>query len=447
MRLRALLARLTGWYLTPRAALVLAAPALVVVLVRGPAAGWTAFAWAVACAVAFAYDVREAVPPRELAWRRTLPPKLSIGVPNRVTLTVENATARLVRLSGRETPPPGFAGARAIAPMMLEPGEVRELVFAYTPPARGRYEFGEVGVRSLGPWGLAGRAARIPLTEEAKVYPDIQAVQSYALLARKGALAEMGIKRMRMAGEGTEFESLREYLEGDSFRDIDWKATARRGRPIVRSFEAERSQTLVLAIDAGRLMTPRVGALTKLDRAVNAALLLAYLGIERGDLVGLLVFGRDVERYVAPRKGHRQFLAILEALYSVEGRVEEPDYERAMRFLAAKLPRRSLVAVFTDLVGAEPSRRFLSTLGAMATRHLPLVITQRDRAVEAVSRKDVRTEADAFESAVATSLLADKAAALRTLSARGSLALDVFPEELSVAAVNRYLEVKARGRL
>ena len=279
------------------------------------------------------------------------------------------------------------------------------------------------------------------------MYPDVQAVQSYALLARKGALAEMGIKRMRMVGQGTEFESLRDYLDGDDFRSIDWKATARRGRPIVRAFEAERSQTLVLAIDSGRLMTPRVGALTKLDRAVNAALLLAYLGIERGDLVGLLVFGRDVERYVPPRKGHRQFLAILEALYSVEGHVEEPDYERAMRYLAAKLPRRSLVCVFTDLVGAEPSRRFLTTLSAMASRHLPLVITQRNREVEERARREVRTETDAFESAVASSLLADKAAALHALAARGSLTLDVFPEELSVAAVNRYLEVKARGRL
>ena len=175
--------------------------------------------------------------------------------------------------------------------------------------------------------------------------------------------------------------------------------------------------------------------------------MLAYLGTERDDLVGLLVFGRDVERYLPPRKGHRQFLAILEALYAIEGKVEEADYDRALRYLAAKLPKRALVAVFTDLQGKEPSHRLLTTLAAMAPRHLPLVITQRNREVEKRSHRALKAELDVFEASVAESLLADKAQALRMLQARGVLVLDVYPEELTVASVNRYLEIKARGRL
>ncbi|MDO8964257.1 MAG: DUF58 domain-containing protein [Coriobacteriia bacterium] len=447
MRVPAAIARLGDWYVTPRAALLVAVPAPLLLLARGPVAGWLAAAWALASVLACARDALAAADPAELVVRRELPPKHSIGVANRVVLAVENRSGRTALLTGRETPPPGFDGARAFGPLSLEPRTETEIAFAFTPRARGLYAFGDVGVRSAGPWGLAGRIARLPLAQDAKVYPDIQAVRSYALLARKGALAEMGVKRMRLAGDGTEFEALRDYLEGDDFRDIDWKASARRGKPIVRSFEVERSQTMVIAIDAGRLMTPRVGALTKLDRAVNAALMLAYIGTERDDLVGLLVFGRDVERYLPPRKGHRQFLAILEALYSVEGRVEEPDYDRAMRFLAAKLPKRSLAVVFTELQGREPSRRLLATLSGMAPRHLPLVITQRNRDIEARTRCEARTETDVFESSVAESLLADKAAALRMLQARGALVLDVFPEEMTIAAVNRYLEVKARGRL
>jgi uncharacterized protein (DUF58 family) len=447
MRMPAFLTAFGRWYLTPRAALVVAAPAPFVLFARGAVAGWFAAAWLLACAAVVAFDWAAAADPREFAWCRTLPPKMSIGVPNRVTLLVENPTSRVARLSGREAPPSGFAGSRPFGPLLVPPHGEAELAFSFAPPARGLYRFGSVGVRCLGPLGLAGRSARLTLDADAKVYPDIQAVRSYALLARKGALAEIGVKRMRLAGEGTEFESMREYLEGDDFRDIDWKATARLGRPIVRSFEAERSQTLVLAVDAGRMMTARVAGLSKLDRALNAALLLAYLGTERGDNVGLLVFGRDVERYLPPRKGHRQFLAILEALYAVEGRVEEPDYDRAMRYLATRLPKRSLVVVFTDLAGTEPSRRLLATLAAMAPRHLPLVVTQRSREVEARSRKEPVTEPAVFEAAVAESLLADKAAALRLLQARGALVLDVFPEEISVGVVNRYLEVKARGRL
>jgi uncharacterized protein (DUF58 family) len=447
VRIPARIARLAGFHLTLRAALLLALGAPVVALVGGAVATWVAAGWATLWVAAVVSDVLRAADPREMSWSRTLPPKLSIGVPNPVTLRIGNPTKEAVTLRGRETPPPSFDGPRGFGPLTVAPHEDAEAAFAFTPPERGLFSFGDPGVRATGPWGLAGRSVRVPLPQEAKVYPDIIAVRSYALLARKGALAEMGIKRMRLAGEGTEFESLREYLEGDSYRDIDWKATARRGRPIVRSFEVERSQTLVIAIDAGRLMTPRVGKLAKLDRAINAALMLAYLGTERDDLVGLLVFGRDVERYLPPRKGHRQFLAILEALYSIEGKVEEPDYDRALRYLVTKLPKRALVTVFTDLQGKEPSHRLLSTLSAMAPRHLPLVITQRNRDVEARSRRELKKEPEVFEAAVAESLLSDKASALRMLQARGVLVLDVFPEELTVAAVNRYLEIKARGRL
>lgn len=441
------IARASGFVLTGRAALVLAAAAPVVALLRGATATWTAIVLLLAWIALVASDVMRAPRPASLHWSRTLPPKLSIGVPNPVTIRVHNPLGRTVALRGRETPPPGFAGERRFGPVTVAAHGDAEIPLSFTPPSRGLFRFGDVGIRIDGPLGLAGRSVRVPLEQEAKVYPDIVAVRSYALLARKGALAEMGIKRMRMAGEGTEFESLRDYLEGDSFRDIDWKATARRGRPIVRSFEVERSQTLMIAIDSGRLMAPRVGGLAKLDRAINAALMLAYLGTERDDMVGLLVFGRDVERYLPPRKGHRQFLAILEALYAIDGKLEEPDYDRAIRYLSARLPKRALVAVFTELQGKEPSHRLLSTLSAMASRHLPLLITQRSREIERLSRRDAASEAEVFESAVAESLLADKAGALRMLQARGVLVLDVHPEELTVASVNRYLEIKARGRL
>lgn len=447
MRLPAPIARLLAFQVTPRAAWGIAAPLPLVALVRGWPALAVGGAWLAVCAVALVYDAYRAARPADLKWERHLPVKLSIGVPNLVTVSVRNRSPRVARITARETPPAGFEGTRGIGPLVVGPFGEGEAALHLTPPSRGLFRFGGLGVRTLGPLGLAGWQSVADTGQDAKVYPDIQAVRAYALLARKGALAEMGVKRMRYAGEGTEFESLREYQHGDDYRDIDWKATARRGRPIVRAFEAERSQTIVLAVDAGRLMMPRVSGLTKLDRAINAALLLAYLAVERDDLVGLLVFGRDVVRYLPPKKGHRQFVAILEALYAVEGRVEEPDYGRAMRYLASRLSKRSLVVLFTDAVGREPSKRLLDSFVGLMPRHLPLLITQRNRDVEARSRAEMTGETDAFAASVAETLLADKAAALRLMAARGALVLDVYPEELSVAAVNRYLEVKARGRL
>jgi uncharacterized protein (DUF58 family) len=187
--------------------------------------------------------------------------------------------------------------------------------------------------------------------------------------------------------------------------------------------------------------------MAKLDRAVNAALLLAYLALEADDRVGLLVFGREVETYLPPAKGHAQFLAILEALYTVEGRVEEPDYGRAFRYLARRLAKRSLIVVFSDLAGVEPSRRLLDVLLGLVPRHLPLVVTQRDRRLERLADQTPAGELQVYEAAVAEGVLHEKASALRVLTSRGALALDVYPEELSVSAVNRYLEVKSRGEL
>jgi uncharacterized protein (DUF58 family) len=438
---------LGGVFVTRRLALLVVATAPVVVFLPRVWAWVAALGWLAFCATLVRRDLRGAPGAGDLSVERTVPSKFSIGVANRTTLTVQNSSALGARIVGRETPPAGFAGSRGIGPLLLEPRQDAEIELRFVPPARGAYRFGKVGLRSHGPRGLAGRQFDAGSEQDVRVYPDLSAVHGYSLLARRGSLHEIGVRAARYAGVGTDFESLREYIDGDDYRDIDWKATARRGSPVVRKFEAERSQTMVLAIDAGRLMTARVGGMAKLDRAINAALLLAYLATRSGDNVGLLVFGRDVQRYLPPRKGHRQFLAILEALYPIEGRVEEPDYAGALRYLATRLSKRSLVVVFTELVGTEPSRRLLGVLGSLTPRHLPLVITQRNLETEAVAVSMPADESSVYRSVVAQDVLHDKAAALRLLAARGSLVLDVVPERLSVAAVNRYLEIKARGRL
>lgn len=434
-------------HLSRRAAILIAAP-LPIVAFLPPVWAWLfAFAWMAICAFLLILDLDATPDLGEIDITRILPAKLSIGVPNGIELSVRNRSSYPARLIGRDTPPASFAGDPAFADLYVAPLSSASIPLQYVPSSRGAFAFGDVGVRSLGPRGLAGWQFLVPAAREVRVYPDITAVYGYSLMARKGSLHEIGVRAAHLAGVGSEFESLRDYLPGDDYRDIDWKATARRGEPVIRQFEAERSQTVVLAIDAGRLMNAAVAGMPKLDRAINAALLLAYLATRTGDNVGLFVFGREVRSYLPPRKGHRQFLAILEALYRVEGKVEEPDYAGALRYLATRLTKRSLVVLFTELVGTEPSRRLLNVLGSLSPRHLPLVITQRNLDVEAVAGAIPANEADAFRSAVARDLVHDKAAAMRVLTSRGSLVLDVVPERLSVSAVNRYLEIKARGRL
>lgn len=435
-------------YYTPRAALLLAAFALAVVFVPG-LWSWLAGVLAAVVFVGLVHaDRGRASEIGHLTWMRDAPARWSVGEPNKVSVTLSNAGDLPARVVARETPPPGFAGERRPAStVVVPPFGHAQIDFCFTPAERGAFEFGEVGVRTVGPLGLGGWQGTLPTREPARVYPDIRAVRSFAMLQRRGALRDVGVRAARYPGVGTEFESLREYRPGDEYRAIDWKATARRGEPIVRSFEAERSQTLVLAVDAGRLMTPRVGELTRLDRAVNAALMLAWLATRGDDLVGLLVFGREVRTWVPPRKGSRQFRAILDALYPVKGSLEEPDYDAALKFLATRLRKRSLVVMFTELAGAEASSRLLGTLSSLVPTHLPLVLTQRDRELEGRAQGDVPDERSAFVAALAEDVLRDKASALAQLNAHGALALDVDPDRLSVATVDRYIDVKTRGLL
>lgn len=435
---------------TKRLAVALVAAGLVLFVVPPSAAAWVFALVAAVLVVAVAADLLSMPSARELAVERSVAGRLSLGAANLVQIGLENNSDRPLRCLLRDAAPAEFS--------QLEPGSLIAQVAApprgstvhryhVTPSRRGRYEFGDVHLRLRGALGLVDRQLRFEAALDVDVYPNIKAVSKYQLLARKGALLEMGIKSIRMAGLGTEFESLREYQPDDEFRRIDWKATARRGKPITQVREAERSQSILLAIDSGRMMTPELDGVAKLDRAINAALMLAYVAIASGDNVGLLVFGREIQRYVAPARGRRQLLAILESLHAVVAEMSEPDYPRALQYLATRNPKRSLVVLFTDIWSREGSRRLLSAMVALRPRHLPLCVTLRDPSLDELLRGAPAGSADVYAQAVAEQLLVDREDARRTLISRGALVLDTTAEQLSIAAVNKYLEVKTAGLL
>jgi uncharacterized protein (DUF58 family) len=252
---------------------------------------------------------------------------------------------------------------------------------------------------------------------------------------------------LRRRGEGRTFESLRDYVQGDDTRHMDWKATARRGRPIVREYEVERHQNVLLMLDAGRMMTATVGSLTKLDCAVNAAMLVTHAAVTHGDKVGLLVFAEEVLAYLPPRAGKQQVGRVLEALYRIQPSLIEPDYGSAFRYLATRRLQRALILVFTDLVDARASARLLRHVAALMPHHLALLTAIADPALERYAREAPAAVGTVYRQAVARDLLEDRAEALKSVTARGGLALDVPPEGLNLAVVNRYLEVKRRGLL
>ncbi|MBU0608336.1 MAG: DUF58 domain-containing protein [Armatimonadetes bacterium] len=382
-----------------------------------------------------------------LELERVTDDKLSLGADNRVEIRVRNRCPLRLSLLVKDDPPPAFVTDRRTFSLALDPYGQDSVAYHTRPLARGRYAFGSLHVRGRSRLGLSYWQRRFPAPAEVAVYPNLLEVRRYQLLARSDRLRQAGFRLTRRLGQGTEFESLREYSPDDDFRSIDWKATARRRHPISRQYETERSQTVIIMIDAGRLMSTLIGDLSRLDYALNAALMLAYVAVERDDAVGLIAFADDVKAFVPPRKGHRQVGLITEALYDLQPALVEPDYAEAFTTLSARARKRALVVCFTDLVDVEASSRLLGHLTALAPHHLPLLITLRDRDLQQAAQARPAEVADAYQRALAAQVLHDRETALGVLRQRGVMVLDALPEKLTVAAVNQYLGLKAQGRL
>jgi uncharacterized protein (DUF58 family) len=243
------------------------------------------------------------------------------------------------------------------------------------------------------------------------------------------------------------FEGLREWVPGDDTRIIDWKATARRGKPIARQYEDERRQQVLLAIDAGRLLTAEVDGVPRLEAVITAALHLAHAAVEHDDNIGLLVFADTVQVYVAPARGRRALRAVLEGLAAAEGRLVESDYPAAFRHLAVRSRKRALTVLFTDVVDRTASDALVAHTATLRPRHLPLAVTLRDPALEALAAVTPASVGQAFERAAAEELLNAREAALAEMRSRGVMVLDVPPASASTAVVERYHQLKRRGML
>jgi uncharacterized protein (DUF58 family) len=291
------------------------------------------------------------------------------------------------------------------------------------------------------------RQAQIEATGPVKVYPNLLDVRRYDLFLRRNRLQEMGLRHTRMFGEGTEFERLREYLPDDEFRRIDWKATARRHRPVTIEYQTERSQNVIAVLDTGRMMQSPVARIAKLDYVVNAVLLLVYVVTGKGDKAGLMTFADDVIQFIGPRQGRGQFYRMLETLYAVEAQPVEPDYRRALNYLALKQRKRALVVIFTDLSGGMSMQSLVSHVSVLARRNLPLVVTISDPDIHAAARRRPSDSLAVYQRVAAARLLDERQVALDTLRRQGVLTLDVPANQLSTAVINRYLELKGKRLL
>lgn len=426
--------------------IVLAAGAAGALLAGGDASWWPLLvAFDVLVLALLAVDTRILVAPGSVSAARRTEKVLSVGERNPVVLVLTNTTGRRIRLGVTEPLTRAFDPTTvAIGLLTLGPHETVEIPYEVRPLVRGLARIPATAIRVAGPLGLGWRPLPPGSVHEVRVYPDLLTVGRYQTLIRRSRLREMGIATVRERGQGSEFESLRDYIPGDDPSKIDWKATARRGKLISRNYQAERSQTIMLLIDAGRMMTTQIDGLSRFDHAVNSALLLAHVALGRGDGVGLVVFGEGIVRYLPPRKGHDYLSRIVETLYDVQPSLVEPSYREAV-MRAARGRRRSLIVMFTDVAGEETASELVPYVNRLIPRHLPLVVLLRDREVEEQAEGGGPAgRADPWSMAAAASFLEERSAIREHLRSRGTLVVDVLPGRLAPRVVNTYLEIKAR---
>ncbi len=409
---------------------------------------WIVLAYDVGLIVFAIVDARLSKLPAGVTITREFGGRFAVGAKTEVRVNVQNAQARSISLLIKDEYPARMklADLREGAMRVAAQTSVA-LVYGVTPPKRGRFEFGQIVVRFLSQWSLVWVETRVGEPVSVKVYPNMRRAREAELKALGARSLVASHRKTSWRGEGREFESLRDYVRGDELRHISWTATARRGKLTTRQYQIERDQTILIAIDGGRLMTARIDQETKLDSAVHAALALMSAAARAGDNAGLLVFGRKIKSYLPPNRGRDHMDAALEALYAVEPDMIEPSYSHALEFIAAHSKRRSLVVLLTDLVDEEGSKELLASLKLLRPRHLPLVVTIADRDLKAVVSNVPENARDLFTQSVAEEIMYLREAALRRVESQGGLALDVTAAALAPSLLEKYLQVKERGLL
>ena len=379
--------------------------------------------------------------------RRLMPEPFSLGEREEVRVVIENpAAAGLNARIADHAPDDLKPQPREVAGEFDGSGRL-ELTYNTSSPRRGAYRFGAVDLQVWRRDGWWRRQLRMPLAHEVAVFPNVVAIKRIQLTLRRGLRAMSGLRRAKPPGASTAFAGLRDYVRGDDFRRVSWTATARRDHPVVVEVEAERGQQVMIAIDCGRLMTAPAGDLDKLDHAVNAALMLAWVAQAFGDRVGLMTFDDRVTNFIKPERGPAQLRRITEALYAIRPDYVEPDFGHALTHLSLRVGRRSMIVILTDLQDPEASKELVAHALRLAARHLVLVVAMSDPAVLSARDAPITTSSRAYEWAAAEEFMATRRESFELLRRGGVLGLDIVAGNLSPALVERYLELKERALL
>ncbi len=412
-----------------------------------PALGWACVGVLAALALAVALEGR-GLPADAVSLRRVLPVRASLGEPETLVDVLESHVPFALDVRVHDALPPDLRREPAgPADLRLAARATVELRFAVVAARRGEREMQAPFLTFGRPAGLALRRVSAGAPVRLRVSPNVARLKRYELLRQKRALSGFGLHVARHSGLGAEFDHLRLFGRGDDYRRMHWKATARRGRPVTQVTRVERDQSVLLAVDVSHWMGLSAGTLSRLDHAVDAALFLAHVAARAGDRVGLCLFAHEVQALVPPssRPGHER--RILDVLSAAEPRPVHPSYRNLARHLLARRLRRSLIVVLSEPADDESAAELRAALVALRGRHVALAVSQRDPALEAAAQELPADVAGLCRRLAAREVQDERAERLRQQRQRGIHGLDVAPDGLAVALVNRYLDLKSRGAL
>jgi uncharacterized protein (DUF58 family) len=434
--------------LTRRALLLLLAGTLLFVpafFVRHFA--WAVVAWDVTILLVALFDSRQLPRPEHIQLTRTWITVPALGNTTDVELSVLQGGKQLLFCRLLDNLPSAFLESPDWQPLTAYPGIPAKLRYSLAPRVRGDQATGNLYLRYRSSVGLMERWAVAELPQTVRIYPAVRPIEEQSLFLARTRQVELQLRRQRQRGHGREFESLRDYLEGDDLRDVCWKASARRGTLVSKQHQIERSQPVWLMIDAGRLLQARVGNYTKLDYATTTALAMSQLALVSGDRVGLLAYGRDTQQVLAPARGRTHLRQMMESLALVHGEPSEADHLRATVTLNRLQPRRSLVLWLTDLAETSMRPEIVDGAAQLMRRHLVLLVAIEQRDLKRIAATRPENPKQMFECAAAQELVHWREVLLARLRERGALTLETYPEDMTASVLNRYLEIKEKALL
>jgi uncharacterized protein (DUF58 family) len=439
---------LVGLAPTRRLAIVAALASGIVAVLPGES-WWGLLVVNLALWVAATVDALVGPGPAGLELNRDLPAGVTLGKEGTLTWTVRNPSGRSVRFGLADELAPSLRATARRATGRIPPHGRWQGTVTLRPARRGHFRPAHVAVRVHGPLGLGAAQANVPLVGDLRVLPSFRSKDDAELRVRRARLVEVGLRSARGRGGGTEFEQLREYSVDDEFRRMDWSATARLGKPIVRTYRAERNQTVLVLLDNGRVMAGRVDGVPRMEHAMDAVMALTTVATGLGDRCGLVTFDREVQATVPPRHGSSQIGRMVDVLCDLEPALVESDYAGVFTETLTRFRRRTMLVLLTDLVEQSVNEWLIPAMPLITRDHLVVVagVTDPDVARWSAPGSADADPATAYRRTAAVAARDERQRVVARLRGLGATVVDAKPGRLAPELADAYLEIKATGRL